>query len=251
MGGATGAVAAVAASLAGTDLIARAQRDHGLVLISAYALVLFAAALWIVAVVVSADRLKTPERARSLIRLFFWVGRNAAAVAVLLFFLGIASATAAFTLTQQDNVRPTVQATYDSASSVLSITAKVEGLSNQRGMIVKASGFVETRVQEWIPRLKLSRLVNKIVPPPGERNVIFFALLGPDADGNVEYKATAIVPKNLFDWIQVTASTSAATECNWRESTKIRQPDRAGCAAIRIRRVQPSDLDQPRAEGSE
>jgi hypothetical protein len=205
----------VLAALAVTGVLARAQRNHGYVLFSGLGLVLLGSLAWFFATIIPATlnlRWRPHLVKTDNLKLFI---RGLAGV---LFILGLVGAIWAVKETEGDAQRPAVSASFDTAKSVLKAKVTADGLGTDQRMSVRVEGLKQIG--------KTSGLDFSEPHKP-----LYFALLGPDADGKVSYEFSVFVPFR-FTIVGVTAWTAKhRPPCFDRPR---RQSKEAGCLAVRL-----------------
>lgn len=239
--GAVSAVIAVIGGLAVAGLFGKAQRNHGDTLLVAFSLILLAAWLWLVAANFrtgdkerkgrlsypvlkssggSSARTWTTHTVRWRWKVFFRV------LALCAFAAGLGVAIASVISTQKDSERPSVSALYDPATRMLKATATAQGLSSDGHVAIIVSGEREDRQADGTYTL---------TPDP---KGLFFAVVGPNSTGDVNYNLSVHVPGN-YHVVGITASTGFDTKrCVTTEKGKnqkiLPQHLQAGCVMLRL-----------------
>jgi hypothetical protein len=204
------AVVGVFAALAATGVIGEAQRNHGLMLVIALGLVLVAAVAWLFGALVPAGHAVAVRTARAL----------AAVVVAVGLILGIL----AIWFTQKDSERPSVSSTYDPGTHLISVTANAHGLRSDSRLVVQVSGFRGTPDD---PR------------PDQDPPTLYYAVVGPNGDGDVTQTASIPVPAK-YTLVGVKAWTGKEPNaCTTVEvesaTTKTPSHDRVGCLLLQVR----------------
>ena len=217
---AASAAIAVLVSLAVTGVLARAQRNHGYLLFSGLGLILLGSLGWFVATILP-ENLPMWRQRRNTARFAFWLR----VVAGLLFLVGLICAILAVVRTERDAQRPAVAASFDAAKSVLTAKVSADGLGTNQRMAVGVEGLKQ-------------RGNTPTVDAAEPNKPLFFALLGPDADGKVKYEFSVYVPPR-FRIVGVEAWT-ADTKPACFDRPQGHQAQEAGCAVLRLKERQAS-----------
>jgi hypothetical protein len=204
---AVSAVIGVITSLAVTGVLAQAQRNHGEWLLIALGVVVFAATCWAVAAL--NPRAKAGRR------------RGLKLVALLAFGGGLIAAIGALVWTQKDSERPTVSATFNDKSRVLTGTATAIGVSTDDRLAVLVAGLNEGKPPDYDLQ--------------ADPRSLYYAVVGPNASGNATHKLSVYVP-NRYKLVGVKAWTGKnSTPCRTDETnTEIPQRQQSGCLVIRL-----------------
>jgi hypothetical protein len=129
----------------------------------------------------------------------------------------------AIRLTQANSERPSVSSTWDSARAVATVTATAHGLRSDSRVVIVVSGFKGTPDN-----------------PKPQKNppTLYFAVIGPDADGDVNNTAEIPVP-GKYTLVGIKAWTGKRpNSCRTEElvdATEIPQHDRVGCFLLQVR----------------
>jgi hypothetical protein len=228
---AASAFVGIIASLALTGILGQGQRDHGVLLLIAFAFVLFAATLLVVAALLPRERRSTPPTPPEGggVRTFFrrlslrvWLE----IVGVLLFGTGVLVGIIALIDTQQDAVRPAISASFDPSTSLITAKVTAEGLSASDRVVIRVDGLSERR--------KKGRLVYK-----AQLHALYLAALGPDADGNVSQEVSVDVPVNdqlvgVKAWTGEEDPSCYVSDSFKSENSAIPQAKQDACLMLRL-----------------
>jgi hypothetical protein len=126
--------------------------------------------------------------------------------------------------TQKDSERPSVSATFDPTTGLAAVTASGHGLRTDSRLVVLVSGFRGTPDN---PKPRKN--------PP----TLYYAVVGPNSDGDVTQTASVSVPREdtlvgVKAWTgkEPTACTTVDEDT---ATTRTPQHDRVGCLLLRIR----------------
>jgi hypothetical protein len=233
---ATAATAAIAVvtSLAVAGILARAERNHAYYLFGGVLSILVGSLLWFIAALL-------PTTWRAPLWLVQWrVARVTPAgtigerqsptripiglirvVASLFFFGGLIAAVWGVLETQKDAQRPTVSASFDATKNVLTAKVSADGLSTDQRMALRVDPLKQEGESSHL------NLAEPTAIP------LYFALLGPDADGKVKYEFSVYVPKEQ-NVVGVEAWT-ADTKPPCLDVKPKEQSKEAGCIIIRLK----------------
>lgn len=252
----------VIASLAVTGILSQAQRDHGTFLLIAFACVLVAAALWVTAALLRgpAREASTPQPAPSpaqaeegkvspvLVVERLGANRGAAKrsllprlaarfrrlslrvklemVGVLFFVGGVFVGIVALIATQQDSARPSITASFDSSTAVLTATVKADGLPESGRLVIRVEGLRETA--------RKGKLYYNADP-----HVLYLTALGPNADGTVSQTVSVSVPSD-FSLVGLKAWSGQEDQGCYSngslalENSAVPQSEQDGCLVLRL-----------------
>jgi hypothetical protein len=249
---ATAATAAIAvvASLAVTGVLARAEQNHPFYLFGGVLAILLGAFLWLVAALVPATfKISVPP-----VQFFFrrlprnWkVARPPAerrvspapilrVVASLLFLGGLIAAIWGVLETQRDAQRPTVSVSFDATKNVLKATVSADGLRTDQRMALR------------VDVLKQAGTTHNLKVAKPEALPLYFALLGPDADGKLKYDFSVYVPpkKNI---VGVEAWTADQKPPCLDRVKPVRQSKEAGCVIVQLKHLREANPPQTTTGG--
>ena len=214
------AVIGVFAGLAVTGVIGQTQRNHGLQFVVALVLVLLGGFLWLLVRLVQEKDDADHKYWNKFVRFFHEWGPS---IALFVFVVGMVVGIVAIWQTQNEAERPSVSSTYDPATRMFSLTATAHGLRTDSRLVIVVSGFTGTP----------DRPVPEKDPP-----TLYYAVVGPNGDGDVEHTATVPVPPNdtlvgVKAWTgkEPTACTAFSEEAVVTETP---QHDRAGCLLLQV-----------------
>ena len=232
------AVVAVFTSLAVTGVIAEAQRNEGDWLIAAFACIVGGAVAWLVGLLIPEPEPVAISRLANWVRehkhptaqFMWWLRRRGGALLQMLGVLalgaGIVLGIVGLVKTQQGSERPAVSASFMKNSSTL--TAKVEdhGLASGRRVTVLVQGLDEKREKKEL----------RLIANP---KTLYFALIGPDKDGDISHEVKVYVPK-AYQLVGVRAWTGETDPgCTIFEEGDVVKSDtppgeQDGCLALRL-----------------
>lgn len=140
-------------------------------------------------------------------------------LAVLATATGLMLAIFGMLLTQKDAERPTVSATFDRSTRLLTATAAAHGLSSDERLVVLVTGLVQ----------KPKEIFREDTPS------LYYAVIGPDSSGEVNHNAEVTVPAT-YKFVAVKAWTGAReTKCETiPPRTGVPQRVLAGCLFLRL-----------------
>ena len=202
----TTAVIGILASLAVTGILGQAQRNHPTRIYLCLGLVLFAALLWSWAAIV-------PGRQHP----------GLYACGAILFVIGLGFGVNALVTTQHDSERPAVSATFDNTSRQVTATITADGLSLDKAMVVKIDAVRAT-------------LTGGGAQYATEPKPLYFAVVGPNADGKIDQTAVAFVPAGVnFVGVKAWTSEQGEPRClDNRRRLAVPQSDEAGCLLLQM-----------------
>lgn len=189
--------------LAVAGILGQAQRDHPTWFITSLGLVLGAAALWVLAAVITNGR-ATPWAA--------WTGTVAQMVGVLLFVAGTVCAVVALVLTQHNPNRPNISASID--NNTLTATVKARGLDSGDRVAVYVDGLEEA-----------GDLITR-------KDNLYFASVGANSDGDVELPIKLLAPAGRFDALGIRAFTAGESECELTGRVVRKEDVGPGCIIV-------------------
>ena len=250
-------VIGIVTSLAVTGILGEAQRNHGVWLLAAFACVVAGTMLWLAAATLSLPTSSQPagrwipalrkvlgsvlakvppsvrktwfwKSVRWIVWALIWLARRwrwplqkpvLQTVALLASATGLMLAIFAMVLTQQDAERPTVSATFDQGTHIITATAAAHGLSSDERLVVLVTGLVE----------KKNGVFREATPS------LYYAVIGPDSSGEVNHTAQVSVPTSI-KFVAVKAWTGAReTKCETiPPKTGVPQRVLAGCLFLRL-----------------
>jgi hypothetical protein len=249
------AVVGVVTGLAVTGVLQKMQRNHGTLFMLAVALVLTAAAVWLVPMATAGwdARIRWRKRRRLWRPLFLgaWllvagIQRGARLLAVLAFAAGVGFAVAAILRTQADTERPAISANYDPKTGMLAATVAGSDLTANDRMVILVDGLTIDRAAVPQPAsVETGRETTFLTP-----SNLYTAFVGPDTGGNVSQTINLAVPRH-YDAVGVTAWTKDEQHCSYRQEVEqylngrgraADQHTRPGCVVIYL----PPSPDRPR-----
>lgn len=203
--GALTAVVGVFTALAVTGVLGQAQRNHGLLLVVGLGVVLLGAVLWLLATL----RAGTQTGLKHL--------------ALLSLAAGLILGILAIWFTQKDSERPSVTSTFDPHTSVFTVTASAHGMRTDSRLVIVVSGFRGTPDRP---------------SPQQDPPTLYYAVVGPNSDGDVSHTAEIPVPTK-YTLVGVKAWTGKEPNaCTTREvegASETPQHDRVGCLLLQVR----------------
>lgn len=220
---AASAAIGVVASLAVTGVLGEAQRNHGIALMVAFALVLFGAGLWVLGVLIASALRSWHARRRTGRFIKSNGGTVLQVVAVLLFIAGLILAIVAIVRTQGDSERPAVSATFNRKTRILSADVSGHGLASDHRLMVRVRGMREQR-----------RHGQYVLSPAGR--YLYMAAVGPNGNGVVKHAIRVFVPTE-YALVQVKAWSGTETRCELEETrVVIGVPEnlKPGCLNLRL-----------------
>ena len=176
LGAAVTALISVVGGLAVDGALQQFQRNHGVTLSIAFALVLLAAAVWAFSVLAKRQARAWPV------------------TAVLLFLTALGVGIGGMIWTQRAQERPSISASLE--SDVLTATATAHNLGTEDRMLTEVSGLRRTAAQN----------VYEVVTE-------YFAITGPDAGGTATEELKYAIPKDGLAALAVSATTGSDTRC--------------------------------------
>jgi hypothetical protein len=197
------AVIVLLSALAVTGVLGQAQREHPSLFIVALGLVLGAAALWVLAAVVTNGSATTWAA---------YTGAIAQAVGIAMFLAGTLCGVTALVFTQHNPNRPSISASLD--NDTLTATVKAGGLDAHDRVGVFVDGLTQTG--ETIT---------------ATRN-LYFASIGANSDGDVELPIKLDVPGGRFDALGVRAFTAGESECDLKGKVVKSKEVGPGCIVL-------------------
>jgi hypothetical protein len=215
------AVVGIVTSLAVTGILAQAQRNHGVWLLAAFACVVAGAMLWLA--------VATLHRPAAL-KKFAWLDKSVVqTVALVATAAGLMLAIWAMVLTQKDTERPSVSATFDRGTRILTASAEAHGLSSDERLVVLVTGLVPKTTGRAGAKAKANVVFREATPS------LYYAVIGPDSGGEVTHAAQVSVPVQ-YKFVAVKAWTGAReTKCETiPPKTGVPQRVLAGCLFLRL-----------------
>jgi hypothetical protein len=170
----------VVAGLAVTGALQQMQLNHGMLLMSAFALVLLAAAVWAIPAV-----WRVAPKVESVM----------ITIAVSLFLGGVLLGIGGMIMTQRDQERPSVAASLDEETFLLTATATAHNLGTDDRLVTEVTALEPTARSEEFEVVRH-----------------YLAITGPDADGKASQHFTKTIPSGTHA-VGVGASIGNDTGC--------------------------------------
>jgi hypothetical protein len=186
-----GAIAAAGAALISgigaltlTGTIGRVQRNNGGVFALGLGIVVFGAALWVAASVISPDARSWTIRGRNIgVRPAFQI------LGVAFSLVGLIVALSGAIATADDTEQPAVKLRLDDDGKGVTGSATVANLSSEDRLTVNVDGLMRTPNNEY------------------DATNLYQAFVGPDSDGKASSDVAVPMPANRFDAIGIRAWT--------------------------------------------